>query len=100
GVIDSESKDETSAAAATPAGNETEQMAVLRSGTDKFAQFADSMKGQINELLAASPALTDAKARKAFAKWKTEVEEYLKQLPAVAEKLRTWDPNKPVPAYR
>jgi phosphate transport system permease protein len=100
GVIDSESKDETSAAAATPAGNETEQMATLRSGTHKFAQIADSMKGQINELLAASPALTDAKARKAFAKWKTEVEEYLKQLPAVAEKLRTWDPNKPVPAYR
>ena len=100
GVIDSESKDETSAAAATPAGNETEQMAALRSATDKFAQIADSKKAQINELLAASPALTNAKARKAFAKWKAEVEEYLKQLPAVVEKLRTWDPNKPVPAYR
>ena len=99
-VIETESQDEASAAAATPAGNEAEQMATLRSATDKFAQIADSMKAQINELLAVSPALTNAKARKAFAKWKAEVETYLKQLPAVAEKLRAWDPNKPVPAYR
>ena len=57
------------------------------------------MKAQINELLAAPPALTSAKERKAFAKWKAEVEAYLKQLPVVVEKLRAWDPNKPVPAY-
>ena len=99
-VIETESHDEASAAAATPAGNEAEQMATLRSATDKFAQIADSMKAQINELLATPPALTSAKERKAFAKWKAEVEAYLKQLPAVVEKLRAWDPNKPVPAYR
>jgi phosphate transport system permease protein len=100
-VTESESQDEASAtAAATPAGNEAEQLAALRSATDKFAQIADSMKAQINELLAAPPALTSAKERKTFAKWKAEVEEYLKQLPAVVEKLRGWDPNKPVPAYR
>jgi phosphate transport system permease protein len=83
-----------------PAGNEAEQMATLRSATDKFAQIADSMKAQINQLLATAPALTTAQARKAFANWKAEVEVYLKQLPAVIEKLRAWDPNKPVPAYR
>jgi phosphate transport system permease protein len=99
-VIETESQDEASAAPATPAGNEAEQMATLRSATDKFAQIADSMKAQINELLAAPPALTSAKERKAFAKWKAEVEAYLNQLPAVVEKLRAWDPNKPVPAYR
>jgi phosphate transport system permease protein len=100
-VIETESQDEASApAAATPVGNEAEQMATLRSATDKFAQIADSMKAQINELLATPPALTSAKERKAFAKWKAEVEAYLKQLPAVVEKLRAWDPNKPVPAYR
>jgi phosphate transport system permease protein len=97
-VIETESQDE--AAAATPAGNEAEQMARLRSATDKFAQIADSMKAQINELLATPPALTSAKERKAFAKWKAEVVAYLNQLPAVVEKLRGWDPNKPVPAYR
>jgi phosphate transport system permease protein len=99
-VIETESQDEASVAAATAAGNEAEQMATLRSATDKFAQIADSMRAQINELLATPPALTSAKASKAFAKWKAEVEAYLKQLPAVAEKLRAWDPNKPVPAYR
>jgi phosphate transport system permease protein len=98
-VTESESQDESRAAAATPAGNEAEQMAALRSATDKFQQIADSLKAQINELLAAPPALTSAKERKAFAKWKGEVEAYLKQLPAVVEKLRAWDPNKPVPAY-
>jgi phosphate transport system permease protein len=97
--IESESQDEPRAAAAS-AGNEAEQLAALRSATDKFAQIADSMKAQINELLAAAPALTNPKALKAFAKWKAEVEEYLKQLPVVVEKLRAWDPNTPVPAYR
>ena len=99
-VIDKESKDETSAATAAPAGNETEQMASLRSATDKFAQITDSMKVQINQLLAAPPTLTNAKARKAFENWKAEVEVYVKEIPTVTEKLRAWDPNKPVPAYR
>ena len=102
-VAESESQEEARDAGATPAtpvGSETEQMAALRSATDKFQQIADSMKAQINELLAASPALTNAKSRKAFTKWKAEVEEYVKQLPAVVEKLRAWDPTKPVPAYR
>ena len=99
-VIESESQDEARAAAATPAGTEAEQMAALRSATDKFQQIADSMKAQISELLATPPALATAKARKSFAKWKAEVEEYLKQLPAVVERLRAWDPNKPVAAYR
>ena len=99
-VIDKESQDENGATTAAPVGNEAEQMAGLRSATDKFAQIADSMKAQITELLAASPALTSAKAPKAFAQWKTEVEAYLNQLPAAAQKLRAWDPDKPVPAYR
>ena len=98
-MIESESQDERRAAA-TPTGNEAERFAALRSATDKFAQIADSMKAQINELLAAPPALTNAKARKAFAKWKAEVKEYLKQFPAVVETLRAWDSNEPVPAYR
>jgi len=102
-VAESESQEEARDAGATPAtpvGSKAEQMAALRSATDKFAQITDSMKAQITELLAASPALTSAKAPKAFAQWKTEVEAYLNQLPAAAEKLRAWDPDKPVPAYR
>ena len=99
-VTESESQDEASPAPATPAGNEAEQMATLRSATDKFAQITDSMKAQINQLLATAPALTSAKARKAFTNWKAEAAVYVKELPTVTEKLRAWDPNKPVPAYR
>jgi phosphate transport system permease protein len=98
-VTERESQDEARPAAATPAGNQAEQMATLRSATDKFAQIADVMKAQINQLLAGSPVL-NGQARKAFANWKTEVEEYLKQLPQTVETLRAWDSNKPVPAYR
>jgi phosphate transport system permease protein len=99
-VIEKESQGEGSTAAATHAGNENEQMATLRSATDKFGQIAESMKAEISQLLAAPPPLTNVKARKAFENWKAEVEDYLKQLPAVVEKLRAWDPNKPVAAYR
>lgn len=99
-VVESELQDETQAAATTPVGSDTEQMAALRSATEKFQQIADSMKAQIDELLAAAPALASARANNAFVKWKSEVEAYLKRFPAVVEKLRDWDPNKPVPAYR
>src|SRR5262249_27811076 len=99
-ATESESQDEARPTAPTPAGTEAEQMAAIRSATEKFQQIADLMKAQINELLAAPPALAAAKARKAFTQWKAEVEAHLKQLPAVVEKLRVWDPNKPVPAYR
>ena len=99
-VVESELQDEKQAAATTPVGSDTEQMAALRSATEKFQQIADSMKTQINELLAAAPALTSGRANNAFVKWKSDVEAYLKQFPAVVEKLREWDPNKPVPAYR
>jgi phosphate transport system permease protein len=98
-VMESEMQDERRAAA-TPTGSQAEQMATLRSATDKFQQIADSMKAQTTELLSAAPALSGAKAPKAFTQWKTEVEKYLKQLPAVVEKLHAWDPDKPVPAYR
>jgi phosphate transport system permease protein len=99
-VVETEPQDEGSTVAATPPVNEAEQMATLRSATDKFAQIADSMKAQITELLAASPVLVNAKTRKSFANWKAEVEAYLKQFPAVVEKLRGWNPDEPVPAYR
>src|SRR5262249_14426429 len=59
-VAESESQDERRATTAAPAGTEAEQMAAIRSATDKFQQIADSMRAQINELLTAAPALTTA----------------------------------------
>jgi phosphate transport system permease protein len=96
--IDNQSPDE--AVPAAPAANPTDQMAALRSTGDKFVQIGDLMKAKIDSLLAVPPPFTSGKARQAFEKWKTETRAYLTQLPAAAQKLRAWDPNKPVPSYR
>jgi len=100
GASVAESESQAEAPPSGPAGSEEEQMAALRSATTKFQEIADSMRTKIDELLAAPPAFTSAKARKSFAKWTSDVEECVKQRPAVLEKLRAWDPNKPAPAYR
>jgi phosphate transport system permease protein len=75
-------------------------MAALRSAQTTFGQIIASMKGKIDSLLAWPPPLTSEAARRSFERWKTKTEDYLKHLPSVAQELRAWDPNKPVPAYR
>jgi phosphate transport system permease protein len=75
-------------------------LAALRSMQATFDGIAKSMKGKIEGLLAQPPSLTSREARASFAQWKTKTRTYLKQLPAVSEKLREWNPDKPVPAYR
>jgi phosphate transport system permease protein len=97
-VIDNQSPDEAGPAA--PPVNPVEGMAALRSAGSKFAQISDSMRAKIDNLLTRPPPFAGAKARQSFQKWKTNTQAYLAQLPAASEKLRTWDPNKPVPSYR
>jgi phosphate transport system permease protein len=75
-------------------------MATLRTSQTTFAQIIDSMKGKIEPLLTQPPSLSSAQARESFAKWKTDAQHYLQQLPAALQKLRDWNPDKPVPAYR
>jgi phosphate transport system permease protein len=94
---DTESSDE---AAAEPIVDQAGGMVALRSNGASFAQVADSMKVKVNNLLAAPPELTSAKARQSFEKWKQKTRKYLAQLPAASHELRTWDAHKPVPAYR
>jgi phosphate transport system permease protein len=94
---DNQSSDET---AATPAVNPIAEMTKLLSADDKFAQVGNSMKAKIDNLFAMPPPFTSNKARQAFEKWKTTTEAFLAQLPSVTQKLRAWDPNKPVPSYR
>jgi phosphate transport system permease protein len=97
------SRDEQSpeeAVAAAPAANPADQMAALRSTADKFAQISDAMKAKIDSLLAAPPPLASDKARESFEKWKANTGAYLAQLRAALQRLRGWDPDKPVPAYR
>jgi phosphate transport system permease protein len=95
---DNETSDETAPVAAQI--DPIQGMATLRSAQATFPQIIASMKGKIDSLLAQSPPLTSEAARRSFERWKTKTEDYLKQLPIVAQELRAWDPNKPVPAYR
>ena len=95
---DNEASDETAPVAAEI--DPIQGMAALRSAQTTFAQIIVSMKGKIDSLLAQPPPLTSEEARRSFEQWKTKTEDYLKQLPVVAQELRAWDPNKPVPAYR
>jgi phosphate transport system permease protein len=96
--IDHDASDETAAAA--PVVDPVAGMAALRSTQATFAHIADSMRGKIESLLVQPPSLTSREARASFAQWKTKIQTYLKQLPAVSQKLRAWNPDKPVPAYR
>jgi phosphate transport system permease protein len=92
-----EARDERESAAPV---DPVQALVTLRSTQTTFAQIIDSMKPRIDTLLAQPPPLLNAKALKSFATWKNEVQHYLAQLPAALQKLRAWNPDKPVPAYR
>jgi phosphate transport system permease protein len=88
------------AAATAPIVDQNKGMVALRAAGGKFAGIADAMKVKVDNLLAAAPQLSSAKARKTFEKWKTKTRAYLAQFPAVSQQLHVWDAHKPVPAYR
>jgi phosphate transport system permease protein len=75
-------------------------MIALRSADDKFPKIAEAMKAKIDSLLTAPPVPSNLKAKQSFESWKKKTRNYLAQLPAVSQRLREWDPDKPVPAYR
>jgi phosphate transport system permease protein len=95
---DDQSSDEPVAAA--PAANPADQLAALRSTEKTFEQIIISMKAKIDGLLASPPPFTSDKARESFEKWKTNTGAYLAQLRAALQRLRAWNPDEPVPAYR
>ncbi len=75
-------------------------MIALRTADEKFAKIAEGMKGKIDNLLAAPPVLSSPKARQSFEKWKKKTRDYVAQFPVVSQRLRQWNANEPVPAYR
>jgi phosphate transport system permease protein len=97
-LTDSEATDEVAPVA--PEVSPVEGMAALRSAQTRFGQISESMKGKIDSLLAQPPPFVSEEARRSFEKWKTRTRDHLGQLPAALQKLRAWDPNKPVPTYR
>jgi phosphate transport system permease protein len=93
-----DNEDETARAASTV--DPVAGMTALRSAQTTFAQIEQSMKSKIESLIAEPPQLTNREARRSFVKWKIKTQQYLQQLPVGLEKLRAWNPDKPVPAYR
>jgi len=75
-------------------------MATLRSAENKFPSISEAMKTKIDSLLAAPPALANPNSQRAFAAWEKQTRDYVNGFQAVAQRLRTWNPNAPVPAYR
>ena len=75
-------------------------MIALRSGDDKFPKIAEAMKAKIDNLLAAPPVLSNSRAKQSFETWKKKTRDYLAQFPAISRRLREWNPNEPMPAYR
>jgi phosphate transport system permease protein len=88
------------ASEAAPPVDPRAAMTALRSADDKFPTIAEAMKAKIDNFLAVPPQFTNPKAQQAFERWKKKTRAYLAQLPAVSQQLRSWDPNRPVPAYR
>ena len=75
-------------------------LAALRQAGTSFESISADMTAQLYSLLAAAPPLPDPTGEKTFEQWKTRTRQYLAALPAAAEKLRAWSPNKPIPWYR
>ncbi len=75
-------------------------MSALRSADEKFPKIAEAMKANIDNLLAVPPVLGNSEAKQSFESWKKKTRAYVAKFPAVSERLREWNPNAPVPAYR
>ena len=95
----SSAESESSTAGAAPVDPRV-GMTALRSADDKFPTIAEGMKAKIDNLLAAAPQLSNPRAKQWFEKWQTKTRDYVAQFPAVSERLRKWNPDQPVPAYR
>jgi phosphate transport system permease protein len=91
---------ESESAAAPTAVDPKTGMTALRAADEKFPTIAAAMKTKIDNLLAAPPALTNPKAKAALENWKKKTRAYVANFPAVGQKLRAWNPDTPVPAYR
>ena len=86
--------------AATTLIDPRQAITALRSADEKFPKIAEAMKEKIDGLITTAPHLSSPKANQSFAKWKKRTREYLDQFPAATQKLRAWNPDEPVPAYR
>ena len=90
-------KDESTSATA-PLDEKTTVQALL-ARTETFRTTTDALR-DLRSLLAKAPKFPHTKTRTAFARWEKNVEIYSAALPETTAKLRAWNRDAPVPAYR
>lgn len=91
-------KDE-SASAVVPVDENVAVQALL-ARTQTFQTTADALRATLGQLLANPPSFQTAKTRAAFGHWRTNVESYSAALPETTARLRAWNRDASVPAYR
>ena len=88
------------AAVAIPEVDRGPTLQALSAGTPAFEAVSAGIQGRLNELVTGAPAFVDSSVQQSFEKWKARAREYAASLPAAAQQLRAWSPDKPVPWYR
>ena len=95
-AVYSTTESETTAAAVDP----TVAMTMLRAADQKFPAIAEAMRSKIDNLLTAPSPLSSSQAKQSFEAWKKKTRDYLAQFPTISQRLRAWNPDEPLPAYR
>ncbi|MFL6584270.1 MAG: hypothetical protein ACJ8KU_07105, partial [Chthoniobacterales bacterium] len=72
----------------------------LRASYPQYEQICARMAAVLSALLSEQPSLSTPQGQHAFEQVKARTREFLSAFPAQAQKLRAWDPTRPVPWYR
>jgi phosphate transport system permease protein len=80
--------------------DEAGTIAALRANTATFTTIAATLDGTVRDLLKSPPPFENETTKHAFDHWTKKVDDYLASLPPTTKNLESWDPSKPVPAYR
>lgn len=71
----------------------------LRTAEARFDQLVPAMREKIYEQVESAPRLSNTSAQANLEKWKNKARDYRAQLDDASQRLREWNPSKPIPAY-
>ncbi|MDQ6654620.1 MAG: phosphate ABC transporter permease subunit PstC [Verrucomicrobiota bacterium] len=75
-------------------------LAAIRASYPQYEQVSQTMAATLQNLLGNAPRLATPEAQQALEKVETKTRNYLAAFPAQAERLRAWDPARPVRWYQ
>jgi phosphate transport system permease protein len=99
GDRDQISERDESTSVAVPLDENVAAQALL-ARTETFRATTDALRATLRSILANAPAFQEARTHAAFAHWQKNVERYIAALPEMTAKLRAWNRDAPIPAYR